>query len=477
MRKRKVGIITLSDGREFVHNELLRMNKKFQDRLKKALEDTGEVEVISASDIVWKPSLAKKAGKELMRAEVEVTIFNYAIWCWPHLTVIASLYAPGPYLAYGQINPEYPGMVAFLAAAGALEQVGIIPQRVWGEPEDPLVISKVMKFIRAASAINRLKGERYGMFGGRPMGMYTTVANSDQWMREFGIDVEQIDQYELVMRAEKVPSERKEKARQWLEKMVKEVRYDGKQLTPEILEKQIAIYYAARELIDEYELDFVGFKGQPEMTAHYATMDIAEAFLNDPYDWDGPKEPIITATETDMDGALTMEIFKHISQKPVLFADVRHYFKKENLLDLCNSGQHGTYFAGASMEPEENLKNVILYPENFYFPAGGAAVRHIAAPGRVTLARLARVKDKYIMSIVPGEIVDLPEKKAEELARKVQEEWPHAYVRIDTSMDDFLSYYPCNHIHGVYGEYVDELIHFCKLKNIEYRLLGKARNK
>lgn len=309
------------------------------------------------------------------------------------------------------------------------------------------------------------------------MGMYTTVANSDQWMREFGIDVEHIDQYELVMRAEKVSSERKVKARKWLEKMVKEVRYDGKQLTPEILEKQIAIYHAARELIDEYELDFVGFKGQPEMTAYYATMDIAEAFLNDPYDWDGPKEPIITATETDMDGALTMEIFKHISQKPVLFADVRHYFKKENLLDLCNSGQHGTYFAGGSMEPEKNLKNVILYPEDFYFPAGGAAVRHIAAPGRVTLARLARIKGKYIMSIVPAEILDLPKEKAEELAKKVQEEWPHAYVRIDTPIDDFLSCYPCNHIHGVYGEYVDELVQFCKLKNIEYRLLGKARNK
>jgi len=74
MRKRRVGIITLSDGREFVHGELLGMNKKFQDRLRKALEDTGEVEVISVSDIVWKPSLAKKAGKELMKAEVEATI-------------------------------------------------------------------------------------------------------------------------------------------------------------------------------------------------------------------------------------------------------------------------------------------------------------------------------------------------------------------------------------------------------------------
>lgn len=60
------------------------------------------------------------------------------------------------------------------------------------------------------------------------MGMYTASANGDQWMKEFGIDVEQIDQYELVVRAEEISAEKKAKAREWLEKMVKEVRYDAK---------------------------------------------------------------------------------------------------------------------------------------------------------------------------------------------------------------------------------------------------------
>lgn len=471
MRKRKVGIITFSDGRDFVHEELLSMNREFERRLKRALEATGEVEVVTAPEIVWKPSLAKQAGRELMKAEVEATIFNYAIWCWPHLSVISSLFAPGPILLYCQVNPRYPGMVGMLAAAGALEQVGKVPERVWGEPEDPTVISKVLKFVRAASTLNRLKGERYGLFGGRSMGMYTAVANSDQWMREFGIDVEHIDQYELVVRAERVSPEKKKKAREWLERMAKEVRYDGKQLTPEILERQIALYYAARELIEEHELDFIGFKGQPEMTAHYATLDVAEAFLNDPYDWDGPKEPIVTATETDMDGALTMEVLKHIAQEPVLFADVRHYFKEENLLDLCNSGQHATYFAARSLAPEENLRKVTFCPQGFYFPAGGAAVSFVAAPGRVTLARLARLSGQYVMTVVPAEIVDLPEQKAEIFAKSVQEEWPHAYVQIEVPIEEFLKVYPSNHIHGVYGDYVEELALFCKFKNIECRIL------
>jgi L-fucose isomerase len=469
-KKRKVGIITFYDGRDFVHKETLELNKNFEKKLKKALEKNEELEVISGSEIVNKPSTAKKVAKEMMKAEVEVTIFNYSIWCWPHLTVIASLYAPAPYIAFGHINPKYPGMVGQLAAAGALEQIGINVERIWGEPEDPVVSAKLLKFIRGAGTVNRLKGERYGMFGGRPMGMYTASANGDQWMKEFGIDVEQIDQYELVIRADKVDRDKTKKARQWLEKNTKVV-YDNKQLTPLILEKQIALYYAALEIINEYELDFVGFKGQPEMTNNYATMDIAEAFLNDPYDFDGPKEPIVASTETDMDGALTMEIFKHIAKSPVLFADVRHYFKKENLLDLCNSGQHATFFAGKSYTAEENLKNVTIFPEDFYFPAGGGAVKHFAAPGEVTLARLTRLDGEYVMTILPAEFMELSDNEKKSLSEQVQIEWPHAYVRLQTDMDTFLKYYPCNHIHGVYGNYIDELVYFCNEKGIEYRML------
>src|SRR5918993_1796172 len=54
--------------------------------------------------------------------------------------------------------------------------------------------------------------------------------------------------------------------------------------------------------------------------------DVAEAFLNDPYHPDGTAKPsIVCSTEADSDAALTMQILKHLSGTPVLFADVRHY--------------------------------------------------------------------------------------------------------------------------------------------------------
>ena len=107
-------------------------------------------------------------------------------------------------------------------------------------------------------------------------------------------------------------------------------------------------------------------------------MDLAEAFLNDPYDWDGPKEPIVAATEADMDGALTMQIFKLITGQPVLFCDVRHYDAENDVWFFSNSGTHATYFAAASDDPLENMRQVSLLPETGDYPAGGASVHHLS---------------------------------------------------------------------------------------------------
>ncbi len=465
----KVGILTFSDGRRYTHEPQIEENRRFEARLRAALERKG-FEVVTG-EIVWTNALARSEGEKLARAGVDCTIFNYAVWAFPQFTVLASRFAPGPFVLFGQVNPAKPGMVAVLAAAGALDQIAVPYVRVFGEIEDPDVSSRVETFVRAASAAKRLRGETYGLFGGRSIGINTAVSNTDQWAEQFGIDVEHIDQWEIVRRAETVPPARRRKAREWLERHVAKVHYDGQQLTPEKLELQIASYYATREIIDDRGLDFLGIKAQPELTEHFATMDITEAFLNDPYDWDGPHAPIVCATEADMDAALTMEIFKHLSGTPVLFADVRHYFADLELFDLVNSGQHATYFAGKSLDPEVNLANVELHPEGFYFPAGGASVFHIAHPGDVTLARLSRAANVYRMHIVRGEFVRLKPKQERELVQAVQPNWPHAFTKLDCDAETFLQSFPTNHIHGVYGEYVLELLHVCDILGVQPILL------
>ncbi len=473
MEKIKVGILTFSDGRKSVNDELKDINSKFQSSLADALRRSGEIEVIESKEAIWKASIAKREALRLRDMGAEMTIFNYAVWAFPHFSVIAGEFAPAPFLLFGNVNPQYPGMVGMLAAAGALDQSGTVHKRVWGDINDTKVYKKVLSFVRAAHAFKSLKGQRYGLIGGRPMGMYTAVPNVDLWKKLFGLDVEHVDQYEVIRLSQKISDARANAGVKWFEKHAKAVHYDGKQLTAEKLALQIKSYHAIQRIVEENELDFAGIKGQPELTNNFVTMDVAEAFMNDPYDWEGKHEPFVLATEADSDGALTMQILKLMARTPVLFADVRHYDSQDGFFDLCNSGEHATYFAAKSFEAEENMEKVELYPEGFYFPAGGASVRHIAAAGHVTLARLARKDGKYWMAIIPAEFLDFGEAKNEEKAKATQVEWPHAFAKLEVGADEFLSTYDSNHTHGVYGDWVEELVDFCKMAGIEYKIYGE----
>ena len=149
MRKRKVGLLTFADGRKFAHDMLREMNLDFQNKFRARLEATGEYEVVPGLEIVWHPEVAKREGRRLLQAGVEATILNYAVWCFPHLTMIATEFAPGPYVMFSNINPAYPGMVGMLAAAGGMDQVGRTHFRVQGDIGDAKVFDKVQKYLRA----------------------------------------------------------------------------------------------------------------------------------------------------------------------------------------------------------------------------------------------------------------------------------------------------------------------------------------
>lgn len=468
-----IGLLTFSDGRDFVHRDLIEFLGDVENKIVAALCASGH-EVIRGEGPIWTNELATREARRVADARPDLTIFNIPVWAFPHFAMMAARLTPGAMLLFSNLNPRYPGMVGMLAAAGALDQIGRTYGRAWGDIAEPDVLEQLNRYASAAASVQALQGSTFGRIGGRPMGMYTAVSNPDQWLAKFGVDVEEIDQWELVRRSELVDKKRVSQARMWLEKYAAGVHYDGKQLTQELLERQIASYYAMRELIDEWHLDFSGIKGQPELTTHFATMDVTEAFLNDPYDWDGPKQVHVCATEADMDAALTMQLLKGLSHTPVLFADVRHYHADLGIWDLCNSGQHATWFAARSDDPAENLCHVHLYPEGFYFKAGGASIHHLAAPGDFTFARLTRLNGRYRMQVLRGKFERFDDDLNERLMHQSDYQWPHAFARFDASVDEFLGRYGSNHIHAIPGEHVAELRTVCRLLDIDYDGFGGA---
>ena len=475
-RKIRVGVLDFGDGRRFLQAPLEPINRQFRERLVARLEAAG-FDVIAADEVIWQNDIAVRNARRMSTADV--VIFNFSVWAWPQYARVAAQFCPQPIVMFSNVNPQYPGLVGMLANSGSLDQAGIPFTKSFGDIEDDGVLARLKTQIVAVSAARRLKGLTYCLIGGRSLGIDTTVIDPAQWMKQFGIDVDHVDQMELVRRAEieltrgtRVPA-----ALEYLKKTIGKIHWTAPdaafRLTEDLLRRQLGMYYAAVDLIEEFKYDLLGIKGQRELTEHFATADVAEAFLNDPYGPDGVAKPsVICATEADSDAALTMQIFKHLAGTPVLFADVRHYHGDLGVWDLCNSGEHATYFAGRSLDPAVNLPRTEFRPQGFYFPAGGAAVYHIAAPGRVTLARLTRHDGRYVMTVVGGEFVDFGARN-HEIAAISQDNWPHAFARLDCAVETFIRAFHCNHIHGVYGEWTAALTQVCEVLGIECRVLTR----
>ncbi len=473
----KVGILDFGDGRSFLQKPLAPVNEEFCSRLVKALEEDG-FEVLQGDEVIWQNEIAVRNGRMLTAESVDVTLFNFSVWAWPQYARVAAQFCPQPIVMFSNVNPQYPGLVGMLANSGSLDQSGIRFTKSFGDIADPAVRSRLKSQILSVGAARRLKGLTYCLLGGRSLGIDTTVIDPAQWMKQFGINVDHVDQFEVVRRAEVelAQGRRVQPALEYLKAHVRKIHWTGPdatfRLTEDLLKKQLGLYYAPLDLIEEYRYDFCGIKGQRELTEHYATADVAEAFLNDPYGPDGSAKPsIVCSTEADCDDALTMQIFKHLTQTPVLFADVRHYHEDLDLWDLCNSGEHATYFAARSLEPEANLARTEFRPQGFYFPAGGAAVYHLAAAGPFTLARLTRSDGIYRMTALSAELVDLGE-RGEEVAALTQDNWPHAFARFHCSRESFIERFHCNHIHGVYGNVLSELELVCWTLGVEFHLLN-----
>src|SRR3712207_4130693 len=188
----RVGILTFSDGRDFVHEGagVGAFARDVENDIAGALEAAGH-EVVRAREIVWTNRHAVSEARRVADKRPDLTIINIPDWAFPHFSMLAANETPGPLLLFSNINPEQPVMVGMLAAAGSLDQIGRVYGRAYGDVSQPGVIARLGTHARAARAVRSLEGSTFGRIGGRPMGMYTAVSNTDQWMEKFGVEVEE----------------------------------------------------------------------------------------------------------------------------------------------------------------------------------------------------------------------------------------------------------------------------------------------
>lgn len=463
----KVGILSFSDGRKRVHDTLEQYIIDCQLRVKKALEKTGEVEVFTVDDIIYNAELARDMAAEISAKKLDAVILNVPVFAFPNFSVIASYLQSIPCIAIAPVNGKLPGLGGLQAAVNAVRQVGLKCEKVWGNIEEEKTSQKVMKFLRAAHAVTLLKGQVYGLIGGRSIGMASGAVNPDIWMNLFGLDVEHVDQLEIIRRAATIDEQKVNHAFSWLKENMGSIQFDENKLTEDSLKMQIRCNYATKEIVEDKKLSFIGVKCHYDLSEYYVTQCLIAALFNDPYDWDGIKEPVVYSCEADSDGALTMQVMKLISNKPVLFFDFRHYDADAGVFAFCNCGAMATWYSKRSDDPKENLKHVNLCPIIPKYGGKGCHVQYIACEGEMTFARFTRTLDKYKLTMFTGKIKEFPQEKLEETCPV----WPHGFVEVSADPEQLVERYESNHIHGVYGNYIDELKKFCELKNIEYEVI------
>jgi L-fucose/D-arabinose isomerase len=389
-------------------------------------------------------------------------LIHLPIWADPILGVTLASMADLPTLVIGNSRQDSSSIVGMLGLGGSLNQIGILHQRIFNmESSDEK--KKVTAFLNAANCAIALKGKTLGLFGGRSLGIFTAVADPAQWQMLFGIDIQYIDQYEIVLKSKEIADEKVEQYITWFLDNLKGITYGGI-FNEDKLKLQIRSYLATKELIKQHKLDFVGVKCQPELSDGFVSQCVSHCLSNSSFDAEGDKKPVVHACESDADGALSMEILHLISGgKPSALLDIRWFDPQENIWTLANCGAIALDFF--KNEDSEGRIDAVEITPHVFGEGGGGALPGIIRQQDITLARLCRVKLEYVMHIMIGSTI-LDENTD---LSKTTSAFPQAFVSAKSGFD-FLQEYGSNHIHIVNGNYVEDLVFLCKILNINYKV-------
>jgi L-fucose/D-arabinose isomerase len=468
MTRPKVGLITFGDNRDPEWNAVFKAMTVPRHALAAEALSRLPVELISHPEPARSREDINNQADALIAQHVDLLIAHTPCWTSPNL-VVHGIQRMGIFtIILGNRDMATHGCVGLFGASGALSQIGIDHKRIRSDYSTEAYREALLPIIRAAAVKSRLRGAVMGYFGGRSIGIDTAAFDPMGWRKQFGVDVEHIDQVEIIRRADLIDQKRIDTLRTWIEDNAAAVLYNDGKLTKSKFDFQLACYLATKDICREMGLDFTAVKCMPELSNNYVPQCMTATFLPDNYDGEeGEKEGIVMACEADGDGALTQQILKIVSGgAPTFFADVSHIDDEQHTMFCVNCGALCAWYAGRSNSPEENLSRITI--KQSIRPGGGGISSFFAAPGPMQLARLYRVDGKYRMAIIPTEAVTPSQ---ETINRFIEGRGPHQlptlFADIQFSIEEFVDEYGSNHISGVAGNYTRELVEVCRMLGIE----------
>jgi L-fucose/D-arabinose isomerase len=388
---------------------------------------------------------------------------------WPRISLISSLVADldVPAALYASTDPAWSvgEVTAGAAAASVLEGAptrnALLVERFRDSEKEAM-----LAWVRGVGALSSMRQGRLLMWGGA-FGADVPATRDDEAALENRLVREILIEQEFVLvegaRAILRDSPRRVEAFiDWLKKSGVKIRPDGKMLTDEVLRFSAGHYLAARDRLAQMEGENIlgtSVKCHFEVSTNCVgcTLCLVPGFLPFAADSEGARAAVPVACEGDLKALLTMVMLHQINPKAApLFGDTI-WFKKEGLL-LSNCGSSSVYWAGRSMDPRVSLPHVELMPQ--LHGKSGSSVSYVTPGGKVTYARLFRVKGRYFMYLGAGTVPD----DGKRIDRAPG--WPQTRVRFDSDPALLYRTAPSNHGHLTDGDVTPEVEAFCRQAGI-----------
>ncbi len=545
----KIGIRPTIDGRqggirESLEDKTMNLAKAVKNLIESNLHngDGSSVECVISDTTIGRVAESAACAEKFEREGVGATITVTSCWCYGSETMDMNPYYPKA--VWGFNGTERPGAVYLAAVLAAHAQKGLPAFGIYGHdvqdlddnsiPED--VAEKILRFARAAQAVATMRGKSYLSLGNTCMGIAGSIVNADFFQEYLGIRTEYADLVEILRRVDLGIYDKEEfaKAMEWVNKYAKP--QEGQdQNRPEKIktreEKDADWEFTVKNMMIIRDLMHgnprlleMGFKeealghnailggvqGQRQWTDYKPNFDFPEAMMCTSFDWNGIREADVLATENDSLNGVSM-LFGHLlTNKGVMFSDIRTYWSPEavkrvtgkvlegisaqGFIHLINSGATTLDATGAMKDAEGKptmkehwnmtqddveacMKATTWAPAHRdYFRGGGFSSNFLTKGGMpMTMLRVNIVKGLGpVLQLAEGWTVDLDPEVHKILDRRTDPTWPTTWFtpRLDSTKDAFKDVYSvmnnwgANHGAICHGHVGADIITLCSILRI-----------
>ena len=545
----KIGIRPTIDGRqggirEGLEEKTMNLAKAVKNLIESTLKngDGSKVECVISDTTIGRVGESAACAEKFEREGVGSTITVTSCWCYGSETM--DMNPQYPKAVWGFNGTERPGAVYLAAVLAAHAQKGLPAYGIYGHdvqdlddntiPED--VAEKILRFARAAQAVATMRGKSYLSLGNTCMGIAGSIVNADFLQQYLGMRTEYVSLVEILRRVDFgiYDKEEFEKAMAWVEKYCKPqeghdynedrplfpgvpmTTFNGKgkgknrQEKDEDWEFTVKNMMIIRDLMIGHNAIAAGVQGQRQWTDYKPNFDFPESMMCTSFDWNGPREAYTLATENDFLNGMSM-LFGHLlTNRGVMFSDIRTYWSPEavkrvtgtdlsgaaagGFIHLINSGATTLDATGAmtdkdgkptikpfwemkSEDMEACLKATSWMPaDRDYFRGGGYSSHFVTKGGMpMTMLRLNLVAGLGpVLQLAEGWTVELDPKTHDILDKRTDPTWPTTWFapRLDPTKDAFKDVYSvmnnwgANHGAICYGHVGADLITLCAMLRI-----------